>query len=298
MTRCAKSMQATVLALAALPPAVSATEGGGSSYPNGAEGFYVGAAPPPGNYFVNYVLNYDADRLNDGNGNNLIPGFKLRVSGDVLRFLRITEHQVWGGNWGWHVFVPFLDVKVTVPGLPRSSKSGLGDIIVSPFVVAWHHSKNLHSVVSLVDIYAPTGSYDKTRLANTGRNYWMFEPVFAASYLSDQGWEASGKFMYDFNTRNDDTDYRSGQEFHFDYTLAKHFGKTAFGIGGYYYRQTTDDSGPGAPPGGNRGEAFAVGPQFIYEGAKVKAILKYQVETRTENRPEGNTFWFKLIVPL
>lgn len=292
-----KPMQAMVLALAALPLAVSATEGGGGAYPNGAEGFYVGAAPPPGNYLSNYVVNFNADRFNDGNGHKLIPGFDLDVWGDVLRFVHLSERQVWGGNWGWHIFVPLLNVEVKVPG-NRSTKSGLGDIIVSPFLVTWHHSKNLHSVVSLVDVYAPTGSYDKNRLANTSRNYWTFEPVFAVSYLSDQGWEGSGKFMYDFNTPNHDTNYRSGQEFHFDYTAAKHFGKFALGVGGYYYHQTTDDSGAGAPPGGFRGKAFAVGPQFIYEGAKAGVILKYQIETHSENRPEGNTLWFKLLVPL
>jgi hypothetical protein len=290
-------LKAIVLALAALPLAASATEGGGGHYPNGAEGFYAGAVPPPGNYFINYLVNYHADRLNDGNGDNMIPGFKLDVWAETLRFLQITKHELWGGNWGWHVFVPILHVDVDIPNVPESKKGMLGDLIVSPFVVAWHHSKNLHSVAA-VDVYMPTGAYDKNRLANPGRNYWTVEPVYAATYITDDGWEASGKFMYDFNGRNNDTDYRSGQEFHVDYTFAKHFGSWAVGVGGYYYHQTTDDSGGGAPPDGFKGKAFAVGPQVMFDVGKVKAILKYQWETDTENRPQGNNFWFKLIVPL
>lgn len=286
------------LALAALPFTASATEGGQTAYPNGAEDFMVGAVPPPGNYIINYLLNYHATDFNDGSGNNMIPGFKLNVWADVVRWIHITDYTILGGNYGFHVFLPILDVDVTVPGPPSSHETNIGDVIFSPFIVAWHHSKNLHSVMSLVDIYAPTGSYDKNRLANTSLNYWTFEPVYAVSYLSDEGWEGSIKFMYDWNTTNNDTDYKSGQAFHFDYTVGKHFPGWAVGVGGYYYTQTTDDSGSGAPPGGFKGKAFAIGPQVMFDVGKVKAILKYQWETETENQPQGNRFWFKLIVPL
>jgi hypothetical protein len=295
-----KLAQGLALALAALPLAVSASEGGKSAYVNGAEGFMAGAVPPPGNYFLNYVVNYNADKFNDGSGNNMIPGFKLNIWADVLRFLKVTEHQILGGNWGWHVFVPLVHVDVTVPppvGPGDGSKGSIGDVLFSPFIVSWHHSKNLHSVAAF-DIYTPTGSYDKYRLANVGLNYWTFQPVYAVSYLSDGGWEASAKFMYDFNTTNDDTDYKSGQAFHFDYTFAKHFPGWALGVGGYYFTQTSGDSGASAPPNGFKGKAFAVGPQVMFDVGKVKAILKYQWETGTENRPQGNNFWFKLIVPL
>jgi hypothetical protein len=288
---------ALAAALAALPMAATATEGGQTAYPNGAEDFMVGAVPPPGDYIINYLLNYHATDFNDGNGNNMIPGFRLDVWADVIRWIHITPYKILGGDYGFHVFLPIVDLDVSVPGL-SGSKTAIGDVIFSPFVVAWHHSKNLHSVMSLVDVYAPTGSYDKHRLANTSLNYWTFEPVYAVSYLSDDGWEGSIKFMYDFNTRNSDTDYRSGQAFHFDYTVAKHFPGWALGIGGYYYTQTTDDSGPGAPPGGFKGKSFAIGPQVMFDIGKMKAIFKYQWETDSENQPQGNRFWFKLIAPL
>jgi hypothetical protein len=295
-----KLATALAMALAALPLAASASEGGKSAYPNGAEDFMVGAVPPPGNYLINYLLNYSADDFNNGSGNSMIPGFDLNVWANVFRFLQVTEHKILGGNWGWHVFVPLMQVDVTIPppaGPGSSSEGSIGDILFSPFIVSWHHSKNLHSVIAL-DIYAPTGSYDQYRLANTGLNYWTFQPVFAATYITDDGWEASAKFMYDFNTENRDTNYRSGQAFHFDYTFAKHFPGWALGVGGYYFVQTTDDGGSGAPPDGFKGKAFAVGPQVMFDVGKVKAILKYQWETESEYRPEGNTFWFKLIIPL
>jgi len=273
---------------------VYATEGGGGAYPNGAEDFMSGAVPPPGTYFLNYLTYYSANKFRDGNGDSVVPNFDLKVTANVFRFLHVTKTQILGGYWGFHVFVPVVNVDVTLP-VGSQSKTGIGDIIVDPFILSWH-SKNWHFVTGL-DIYIPTGDFDKNRLANVGRNYWTFEPIFAFTYVSDNGFEVSSKFMYDFNTKNTDTNYRSGQEFHFDYTVAKKFDNISLGVGGYYYKQITDDklNGQKVAPDGNKGQAFAIGPQLKYDHKNMSFILKYQKEMSVENRPDGDKFWFKFV---
>jgi len=285
-----------VLGLALLAAAGQgiATEGGGGHYPNGAEDFMAGALPPPGTYFLNYFSYYTASEFKGESGDNLIPDFNLHVTANTLRFIHVTAQQILGANWAMHAFVPLLNVDVTLPDpLGSDSNFGLGDIIVDPFILGWH-SKNWHFIAAL-DIYLPTGAYDKDDLANPGRNYWTFEPVFAVTYLSDAGVELSGKFMYAFNTENDDTDYKSGQEFHVDYTAAYHTGPWSIGLGGYYYNQTTGDEGRGAVFGDFKGEALALGPQVQYGYKNMSFTLKYQWETEVENRPEGEAFWFKFL---
>jgi hypothetical protein len=47
-----------VAALLLMAGAYSAVAAGPNVYPDGAEGFWVGAAPPPGFYYVNYDLWY------------------------------------------------------------------------------------------------------------------------------------------------------------------------------------------------------------------------------------------------
>jgi len=272
----------------------AATESGGGAYANGAEGFMTGALPPPGNYFINYLTYYAADRINDGSGNELIPGFDLNVTANVLRFVHVTNKKVLGGSWALHAFVPVLNVDVKVPGL-SDDDFGLGDIIVDPFIVGWH-TKNFHCVAGL-DCYVPTGSYDSTRLANLGRNYWTFEPIFAFTRISDGGFGISGKFMYDLNTENRDIDYTSGQEFHFDYAVGQHVGPWILGVGGYYYQQMTDDDGAAAPPNGFKGRAIAVGPQVSYSRGPKSFVFVYQHELEVKNRPEGGKFWFKFVTP-
>ncbi len=150
-----------------------------------------------------------------------------------------------------------------------------------------------------MDIILPTGSYDKNNPVNVGRNYTTFEPIYAVTYISDCGWDVSGKFLYDFNTENDDTDYKSGQEFHFDYAVGKQVTKSwKVGVGGYYYKQITDDEKDGKKLKNSKGQVFAIGPQVQYNHGKLSFIGKYQIETNVKNKPKGNKAWFKLIWPL
>lgn len=287
----------------AVGTAAHATEGGGGAYPNGAEDFMSGAVPPPGTYFINYFDYYSADRFSDKNGKNMIPGFRLNVTADVLRLIHVTDRKILGGFWGMHLFVPVMnvDVKTKTP-LGSDNKFGLGDIIVDPFILSWH-GKNWHAATG-VDIYIPTGSYDKNELANLGRNYWTFEPIVAGTYLADSGFEASAKLMYDFNTRNNHASllagpgaktYLSGQEIHMDYALGQKIGDFKLGVAGYYYQQVTDDRANGRTVDDSKGRVVALGPALKYDYRNMSFSFKYQFETAAENRPEGENLWFKFI---
>ncbi len=279
---------------------VFATEGGGNAYPNGAEDFMSGAVPPPGLYFINYFLYYAADEFNDENGDNLFRrfdrDFDLEAAVNTFRFIYITKHKIFGGNWGMHLFVPVWNLEVTFPPFGESqARAGVGDLIIDPLILSWH-TKNWHFATG-VDIYIPTGRHDDRDFANISRNYFTFEPIVAFTYLSDDGYEVSSKFMYDFNTKNPSTSYLSGQEFHFDYTIGKKFGPLSVGVGGYYYKQITDDelNGEKVDPDGFKGQAVAVGPQIKYDWRNISLTVKYLTEFEVENRPEGNSFWFKFV---
>ena len=281
-------------ALGMVATGVLATEGGGGAYPNGAEDFMSGAVPPPGDYLLTYGLYYTADDLKDGSGNTLPIDFDLEVGGAVFRYLHVTDKTLWGGQWAQHIFVPALNVDVTTPA-GSDSTFGLGDIIVDPFILAWHRPP-FHWVTG-VDIYVPVGAYDESDLANVGRNYWTFEPVVAGTYLNDQGVEVSAKLMYDINTENTDTDYQSGDEFHMDYAAGLHLGPYAVGVNGYYYDQVTDDDAPASAMVLGEGRQHGLGPAVSYQCKKVSLVAKYQWEFDTEARPEGERLWLKVILP-
>lgn len=285
-------MVAAVSAFAGLPEA-RATEGGGGVYPNGGQGFLAGALPPPGLYFIEYLQHYSADALMDGSGNKVPVPFKLNVSAAVSRFLYQSDIPLLGGRLGAYVFLPLIHASADT-GLGSGSKSGLGDISAGPFV-SWHFGKNLH-MAAAIEVVVPTGSYEKTELVNLGRNYWTFEPVFAVTYLTDGGMEFSGKFMYDINTENSDTDYKSGQEFHFDYAVGYHTGPWTIGAVGYYYKQITGDSGAGAVQGDYKGQVVSIGPGVRYDAKNgVSVEFRYNREFEAENKTEGDKFWVNVV---
>ena len=182
--------------------------------------------------------------------------------------------------------------------------SGLGDIIIDPFILCWH-SENLH-VTTGVDIYIPTGDYDTGRLANLGCNVFVYEPIVAVTYMTPmQGVTVSAKFMYDFPDRNNHAthpatgvpgDLQYGQEFHVDYSVDYAVNENLkVGLGGYFLKQTTNDEFEGSDIHGQTGRVWAAGPGFEY--AKGRFIVSYRAlfEIDARNRPEGIANWLRAV---
>lgn len=299
-----KTHYCIALALAAFALQAQAKEGG-DQYPNGAETFLSGALPPPGTYFINY-MGYYSGTLKDGNGNTVkLPNGKggtekatVKAFFDALRLVHVTDVKILGANWAMHAILPVVYQDLDLPPLGGSkSRVGLGDVTVNPFVLSWH-SPNWH-VAAGVDINLPTGAWDsQDPRRSIGANYYSFEPILAVTYLANNGFEASAKLMYNIKTKNNSTNYQSGDEFHMDYLLGYRQGEWAYGLGGYYLKQTTDDELNGRKVGtdGNRGQVFAFGPHIQYTGKSGdQFIFKWQHETAVENRFAGNKVWFKYV---
>ena len=286
---------AAAIALGLGSSAALAVEGA-DQYPNGAENWLAGAAPPPGNYFINYAGHYSATKR-DGSGNAL--PVKVSADFDAARFLQVTETRLLGANWGWHVIVPVVHQTVEAPN-GKVSTTGLGDITINPLVLGWH-TPTWHYGVGL-DINVPTGQYDKNDgRRSIGANYISVEPIFAASYLDQNGWDVSGKFMLNFKGKNTDTNYQSGTEFRLDYLAGKNVGPWGVGLSGYYVKQISDDELGGVKVGadGNRGQVLAIGPSVKYTlSPGTLLVAQWQRETHVENRFSGNKVWLKLIMPL
>jgi hypothetical protein len=289
-----KSIVAAALMGAAL--AANATEGGLSVYPNGTENFMLGALPPPGLYGMVFGNHYEAKRVNDNGGNDLnIPGFKVQADVVAARLAWVPGAKILGGDLVAHIIIPVVNLSVNVPGASQS-KSGIGDITTG-LGVGFHHSPNLHSVAA-IDLFLPTGAYNKTDLANIGKNHFAFEPVYALSYIDPKGFNGDLKFGYIVNSKNDATNFTSGNEFHFDYAAGWGLGNGwTLGVGGYVYQQTTDDSGTGATS--NYASAMAIGPSVKYDSGKGWfGTLKFENEFNVKNRAQGNSVWLKAVFPL
>jgi hypothetical protein len=287
--------------------------GGGQHYPNGAEDFVVGALPPPGVYLVNYLLLATKNRLVDNSGHS-IGEFKADVEAEVARFIYVSPHKLLGANWGAHLFLPYYAANVqlgTSPGDPKSmidsDVAGIGDIIFSPLILGWHFGPNFHLVAAL-DIFAPTGNYDKYRPATQilSRNDWTVEPVLAATYLW-RGFDVDAKLMYDFSTKNDayigpasggvQADLTPGQEFHVDWAVgyAPQNG-LRFGVVGYNYWQITNDQINDRDVRDQKSRVGGIGAGVKYwpDRGRFSMTLKQYWEYGARNMATGPSTWLKV----
>lgn len=216
-------------------------------------------------------------------------------------------------NWSYAVAVtvPYVWVNVSGqvttgrgPGKRSDSIDGIGDVLVFPAMVTYSVTADL-KLDGRLGIYAPTGRYEVGRLANTGKNYWTFEPTLGLYYFGKKnGIEASLLAGTDFNTKNNDTDYQSGTQFHAEGTLAQHVplagGVAGVGVTGFWYQQVTADRGAGATFGDFEARSSGVGPVASWAGkiGSVDAVveLKWLHELATQKRLEGDYAWLKVIV--
>lgn len=278
--------------------------GGGQHYPNGAEDFMVGALPPPGTYLVNYMILAQKNSLRDNSGKSLPADFNASVFAEVPRLIYVSPYSLFGASLAAHVFVPFYSADVTassaaIPPLNFNvNDKGVGDIIFSPLVFGWHFGPELHAVFAL-DMWAPTGNYDKNNPATQilSKNHWTFEPVLAVSYLKE-GFDISAKLMYDFNTRNNDTKTDPGQEFHVDWALGYGLKNgLSGGVVGYNYWQTTDDEVNGVKQNDQKSQVGGIGIGIKYwpKMGPFSMTLKQYWEYEAKNMATGPQTQFKIV---
>lgn len=213
-----------------------------------------------------------------------------------------------------------MDLDFTSPAGPELKKSFSSTdapyVIWSPFLLTWHLMQGkLHMVLDLADIYIPLNNEDPENLASLGRNFWTIEPVFAVTWMPNPNWALSAKFMYDFNSRQDDfatgppvtIDRTPGEEFHVDFSSSYAINHNLrLGLSGYYYRQVKNDDyhglGKFSEPlrnvleemEGEQSKVWALGPGIWYKRNNFMALLRSQWEFEAKNKTQGANVWFKL----
>ena len=280
-----------------------AAEGGYTNYIPGTYGDFGMALAPTETWTLrNDLYFYDAS------GEKSVRNGRLELSTDLQFLMNFTtvlykpEIEVVGGTFATGIFFPLVGVDIdaslasTSGSIATSDRtSGIGDIVLIPFAIFWNR-ENIHTSFSFL-VITPTGSYSTDNLVNNGLNYWSFDTNFALTYLNpESGFEASCNLGYIYNSENQDTDYQSGQELHFDVALNQYLSET-FGIGihGYFLKQITGDRGSGALLGDFKGEAAGLGPALMWTkkigNQDVTLIAKWLHEMHAENRLEGDSIF-------
>ena len=312
--KCKTSHILSGLLVCALSSALRGEEGGSGHYLPGSMSSFLDAVPPKETFIVRYNLLY-YEGVRD------IKSLPLPIAGldaagvnasswaNGLTFLWRPSVDLGSDRLSYALSatipVVSMDVSAQVGPINRSDQlDALGDIVLMPLMFNYQFSEDFNASARL-GIYAPTGDYEVGRLANTGKNFWTFEPTVGLMYFGkENGIEASLFNGVSLNTENEDTNYQSGAQFHVDGTLAQHFpifgGLAGVGLNGYWYEQVVGDRGTGSFLGDFKGRTAGLGPVLSFAGKlgglDMVTELKWLHEMETKNRLQGDYVWLKVVL--
>jgi hypothetical protein len=290
-----------------LPTGAQATEAALGHYLTGQNAMPLAAIlPPAGLYWSDVSVYYSASvgrNIDIPIAGQIRAGLKAVVVGTTFTGLWVPDVDIAPNTtlaFSLSIPVEYLWAKAQLGAREvTEANTALGDIMFAP-TIGWHSGKNFLS--ASVRIFAPTGSYHVGALDNIGMNYWTFSPTLAYTYLDmARGLDFSVVAGLDINTRNPDTDYKSGTLFHVDASLMQYLNKKfAIGVIGAMLYQIEDDEGGLADRlDGFKGRSFAVGPIVKYtagtEKHPINMSLSWAPEFGQKNRfKHGNGVYFSI----
>jgi hypothetical protein len=292
----------------------SATEYGLSNYQFGLIVPMSGYIPPPAVYF------WDTFYLYQGS-NNLYQGSKTKdptrvtynIAANVVITAWITDFKLFGGNLGFGNTSAYASEKTTTVAplqdafgfnrhtTQQQSVNSVTDTEFSAFL-GWHAGD--HNWSFTLSEFVPTGDYDPARIAQTSLNRPSLDIKGAYTFLNlETGFEGSAALGVMLNAINTATNYQSGAELHFEWSLNQHFAfGLSVGVGGYFDQQITNDSGSGDALGAFKGRVAAIGPVLGYvikmDAQEVDLSARWFHEFDVQHRVRGDTIYATMGFPL
>jgi hypothetical protein len=248
---------------------------------------------------------YHAGQLNDHQGDKTPGSNKLTSVSATTHIAYISNLRLLDGFYGAEILLPLADVDLDTSFGPKDRERGVGDLIVSPFILQWTDHKlfgmpYFHRFVFSVTL--PTGKYDHNRPVNIGSNMVSINPYYAFTIMPTKEIELSARLHYLWNSENDDPfvglgagTVQPGQAFHANYAASYEVVKgVRLGINGYALQQLTEDKVDGRNQANSEERVFGIGPGIKWSGNGLSLYLNSYFETGAKNRPEGTKVVFRL----
>ena len=275
-----------------------ATQGGSSDYfPGAFATFGAGLPPETGFQFVNQTFFFKGDGDKAVLGGRIGLGINADAVYNYAGGFYTYKAPVLGARLQIGALVPLASmytkagVNTRFGSLENSGNSaGFGDSMASA-ALYWKGGDLHYKLVQTV--FAPTGAYNASSMANVGMNHWAFDTSLAITWMNKKGTEITIMPGIMFNTMNNAAEYHSGNEFHIDFMVNQFLKKNfAVGLQGYYYSQLTGDSGSGALLGNFQGQALGFGPAILllpeFGKGRLSVIAKWITDVHNVNRMHGN----------
>jgi hypothetical protein len=263
---------------------------------------YAGVVPPTDDWIFSISSIYYEGSLGKTRqipiAGTVSAGLNYHVEYTLINAVKTWGITLGGWNFASSFGVPFQYTSASSFNgrLPNDSATQFADLFFTPVIAGYHLTQTDHIALS-VQMYAPTGAYSTTRLANAGQNTWTFIPTVAyTKLLPSQNIELSANYGVNFYTPNNDTHYHNAPVSVLDLLALKRF-TSGWGVGvvGGWIQQIGDDSGGIADLpaiAGAHGHSVGIGPIVTWSGklsnTPVSANLRWVNEFDVSDRPKGN----------
>ena len=262
------TMSAALALVATLAGGAAQAEG---HYVPGVEGAQGASVPPPGFYYLGYLVNYNINSFRAPGSSTDLPGHNRgTVTALANRFVWMTGHKLLGADYGVEAIVPLVRTSLTINAAGiADSRSGVGDVYVGPLVLGWHGPQ--WDAVAAAGLWLDNAS--DSYPASPGKGFKSTMLTGGVTYYFDGAKTISGSALarYEFNGKKDGG-FRPGQQLTLEWGLGKSFGSFSAGAVGYSQWQTSNDKGPGASD--DRARRYALGAEVVYPVPGAGIFLK------------------------
>jgi hypothetical protein len=249
----------------------------------------------PGHYISGTAAYSSADKLfsNDGKdfsqsqtvGAFTVPiavKFKQTQKNINFRYLYVSEAEIANGKLGFSAAMGYVEKSRNIgltPSFPagmgagarnnvnnqlrateaqqNTSRGGITDAELGT-VMTWEFEKSKLAATFAVSV--PTGSYDAKQQLNAGNgDFYTFKPSIGYGYVFDNGLQLGGRVLYGKNTKNKDTNYKTGDFYLLDAIAMYQFGPVNLGLNLYQIEQISRDTGATVAAHGNKLKIMGTG---------------------------------------
>ncbi|MDC7784349.1 transporter [Rhodoplanes sp. TEM] len=265
-----------------------AAEGISPLQPGATTGNPAGALPPPGLYF-SWDTAYEFGKLKDDSGSDQTsPKLKASNVSTVGVLLWVPGWKLFGADYGAMLAQPLKYAHTTVFD-EATGASGMVNTSISPLNLSWNLGNGLFVGTGVAVIvpdattdYTWTGTRWRTTTKNIGNNYWTVEPNLAVTYMTGD-WTLTLNNILDINSENTRTNYRTGNIYYLDATVARRIGKYTLGVIGNYTQQLEDDEIFGVAQPDTKIQHLKAGVMVGYDFGAFTVTARYLQALHTRN---------------
>jgi len=267
-------------------------------------GLQAGTQAPPSINLAIPLYFYSSSTYRNSNGDKLSSSPSLNTFFTGLAGSVVTNVQVFGGNWGVSLIVPFASNRVEGNMVNVDGPFSFTDMYLQPIQLGWHTPRADFNMG--YGIFIPTGRYEFGGDNNTGLGMWGQELTAGTTLFPDKKktFHFGTSFSYEVHSDKKGTDIKTGDILSIEGGLGKTWYKkgktpipTIFNAGLIYYMQyklTSDQI-----PAGNtvftgdkdRILGWGVEGNVFMPAIRSQLGLRWLGETGARNRFQGNTFF-------